>query len=87
MSRLDNPGGKKGIVWGPFEPFEKRNPSRPEQHQRETSPGTSYLASQGYSRTKVPVHLESRDDASPLFVPRGANGGKFNDQRADDVDS
>ena len=78
FNRLENPHQDKGIVWGPIQPFES---------QTRTDPNVFKDVYHLVSPISRPMRRRSRDDASPLFAPIGANGGKFNDQRADDVDS
>jgi len=78
FNHLENPHQDKGIVRGPIQPFESQTRTDPNVLK-----DTYHLVSP-ISRL---VHRQSRDDASPLFAPIGANGRKFNDQRADDVDS
>ena len=78
FNRLENPHRDKGIVRGPIQPFENQTRADPNVLK-----DTYHLV----SRISRLLRRRSRDGASPLFAPIGANGGKFNDQGADDVDS
>ena len=66
MSRLEIPGGNKGIVWGPFQLLEKPNTSRAEQHQRDRHHTVDLFSR---PRTKVPgtvSHVMTRRHYSRL---------------------
>ena len=79
FNRLENLHQDKGIDWSPFQPFENHTRVDPNDLKEHAY----HLA----SPISCSIHSRSRDGASPLFALIGANGGKFNDQRADDVDS